>query len=35
MSLPVGQPGPAGFTLDTIEVTTLCARGVTEEGFCV
>ena len=30
-----GQPGPEGFTLDTVEATTLCGRGVTEDGFCV
>lgn len=30
-----GQPLNEAFTLDTVEVTALCGRGVTEDGFCV
>ena len=30
-----GQPVDEAFTLDTVEITTLCGRGVDENGFCV
>ncbi len=30
-----GQPGDESFTLDTVEITTLCGRGVDGDGFCI
>ena len=30
-----GSPDDSGFVLDTVEVTTLCGRGVTAEGSCI
>lgn len=30
-----GTPGDEGFGLKSVEVTTLCGRGVTEDGLCV
>ena len=31
----VGQASGSGFTLDTVELTLICARGVDGDGFCV
>lgn len=30
-----GEPDGDGFTLRTVEVTTLCGRGISEEGLCL
>ena len=30
-----GSPDDGGFVLDTVEVTSLCGRGVTAEGSCI
>ncbi len=30
-----GQPEDEAFILKTVEMTTLCGRGVTEDGFCI
>ncbi|HLT97257.1 MAG TPA: SH3 domain-containing protein [Acidimicrobiia bacterium] len=30
-----GEPGADGFSLRTVEVTTLCGRGVTDDGLCL
>ncbi len=30
-----GQASGSGFTLDTVELTLICARGVDGDGFCV
>ena len=30
-----GSPDNGGFVLDTVEVTSLCGRGVTDDGACV
>jgi hypothetical protein len=30
-----GSPDNGGFVLDTVEVTSLCGRGVTDDGACI
>jgi hypothetical protein len=30
-----GSPSDGGFVLDTVEVTSLCGRGVTDDGACI